>query len=312
MQKFGIDISKWQKGFDFDKAEAEGVEFVILRGAYATSKDSCFETFYKQCKDKNIHVGAYHYSMARNTAEAKAEAQFMLNVLKGKQFEYPIYLDVEDKTQQVLGKDALTAIIQTYCDTLQKAGYYVGIYSTYAYLNSYTHIDMLDKYDKWIAQWATKCTSKKPFGMWQFGGETNKIRTNIVAGMTCDQNYCYKDYPAIIKNAGLNGFEKQDGINTPLPEIKPLKSVLEVAQEVIAGKWGNGAERKKRLSDAGYAYDVVQAEVNKLLQGNKKSIDEIAREVIRGKWGTGLNRKQRLTAAGYDYNAVQKRVNELM
>lgn len=312
MQKFGIDISKWQKGFDFDKAEAEGVEFVILRGAYATSKDSCFETFYKQCKDKDIPVGAYHYSMARNTAEAKAEAEFMLNILKGKQFEYPIYLDVEDKTQKALGKDTLTAIIQAYCDTLQKAGYYVGIYSTYLFLRDYTYIDNLDKYDKWIAQWSTKCTSKKPFGMWQYGGETNKIRTNIVAGVVCDQNYCYKDYPSVIKSAGLNGFEKQDGINTPLPEIKPLKSVLEVAQEVIAGKWGNGTERKKRLSDAGYAYDVVQAEVNKLLQGNKKSIDEVAREVIRGKWGTGLNRKQRLTAAGYDYNAVQKRVNQLM
>ena len=312
MQKFGIDISKWQKGFDFDKAEAEGVEFVILRGAYATSKDSCFDTFYKQCKDKDIPVGAYHYSMAKTVAEAKAEAEFMLNVLKGKQFEYPIYLDAEDKTQKALGKDLLTAIIDTYCSTLENAGYYVGIYSTYLFLRDYTYIDKLDKYDKWIAQWATKCTSKKPFGMWQYGGETNKIRTNIVAGVVCDQNYCYKDYPSVIKSAGLNGFREQDGINTPLPEIKPLKSVLEVAQEVIAGKWGNGTERKKRLSDAGYAYDVVQAEVNKLLQGNKKSIDEVAREVIRGKWGTGLNRKNRLEHAGYNYREVQNRVNELM
>lgn len=311
MQKWGIDISTWQKGFNFDKAKAEGVEFVILRAAYSTRKDGQFETFYKQCKEKGLPVGAYHYSMAKTVAAAKKEADFMLSVLAGKQFEYPIYIDIEDKVQMALGKDTLTAIIQTYCDTLEKAGYYVGIYSTYAYLKSYAHIDKLDKYDKWIAQWASKCSCPISYGMWQFGGETNKLRSNKVAGVTCDQDYAYKDYPAIIKSAGLNGFKKQEGTVEPLPEIKPLKSVIEVAQEVLEGKWGNGEERKKRLSEAGYAYDVVQAKVNELCKA-QKSVDELAREVIQGKWGTGANRRNRLTQAGYDYNAVQKRVNQLM
>lgn len=312
MQKFGIDISAWQRGFDFDKAISEGVEFVILRAAYSTGKDTQFETFYKKCKERNIPVGAYHYSMAKTVADARAEAEFMIKTLAGKQFEYPIYLDVEDKMQQVLGKDTLTAIIQMYCDTLENAGYYVGIYSTYAYLNSYTHIDRLDKYDKWIAQWTSKCTSKKPFGMWQFGGETNKIRTNKVAGVTCDQDYCYKDYPSIMRNYVLNGFGKQQGTNIPPAQEKPLKSVLDVAREVLDGKWGNGAERKRRLTQAGYNYNEVQAEVNRLCKENINTVDEIAREVIQGKWGTGQNRKDRLAQAGYDYNSVQKRVNELL
>lgn len=312
MQKWGIDISAWQRGFDFDKAISEGVEFVVLRAAYSKGKDTQFDTFYKKCKERNIPVGAYHYSMAKTVADARAEAEFMIKTLAGKQFEYPIYLDVEDKTQQVLGKDTLTAIIQMYCDTLEKAGYYVGIYSTYAYLNSYTHIDRLDKYDKWIAQWTSKCTSKKPFGMWQFGGETNKIRTNKVAGVTCDQDYCYKDYPYIMRDYGLNGFGKQQCTNIPPAQENTLKSVLDVAREVLDGKWGNGAERKRRLTQAGYNYNEVQAEVNRLCKENINTVDEIAREVIQGKWGTGQNRKDRLTAAGYDYNSVQKRVNELM
>ena len=71
MQRFGIDISKWQKGFNFDKAKAEGVEFIIVRGAYSNSKDSCFEDFYKSCKDKGIPVGVYHYSMAQTVQDAK-------------------------------------------------------------------------------------------------------------------------------------------------------------------------------------------------------------------------------------------------
>ena len=254
MQKFGIDISKWQKGFNFDKALAEGVEFIILRGAYSTSKDTCFEDFYKKCKAKCIPVGVYHYTMAKTVDEAKKEADAMLKILAGKQFEYPIYLDVEDKTQKALGKDLLTAIIDTYCSTLEKAGYYVGIYSTYLYLRDYTHIDRLDKYDKWIAQWSTRCTCKKPFGMWQFGGETNKIRTNKVAGVTCDQNYAYKDYPAIIKNSGLNGFHKAG-----------TKTVDDLAREVIDGKWGTGINRKNRLEQAGYNYRAVQNRVNQLI-----------------------------------------------
>ena len=312
MQKFGIDISTWQKGFNFDKAKAEGVEFVILRAAYSTRKDGQFETFYKQCKEKGLPVGAYHYSMAKTVEQAKKEVEFMLSVLAGKQFEYPIYIDVEDKVQMALGKDLLTAIIDTYCNTLEKAGYYAGIYSTYAYLNSYTHIDKLDRYDKWIAQWSSRCTSKKPYGMWQFGGETNKIRTNKVAGVTCDQNYAYKDYPTQIKNAGLNGFKKSQGTNNIPTQEKPLKSVLDVAREVLDGKWGNGEQRKNLLANAGYDYNAVQTEVNRLCNPQKKTVDELAREVIQGKWGTGVNRKNRLTQAGYDYNAVQKRVNQLM
>lgn len=302
MSKFGIDISKWQKGFDFDKARSEGVEFVILRGAYSTGKDSCFEDFYKQCKDRSIPVGVYHYSMAKTVDEAKKEAEFMLTVLSGKQFEYPICLDVEDATQKVLGKDLLTDIIQTYCDILEKAGYYISIYSTYYFLRDYTHIDKLDKYDKWIAQWSKTCTSPKSYGMWQFGGETNLIRTNKVAGVVCDQDYAYKDYPTIIKNAKLNGF-------------KVLKSIDTIAREVIAGDWGNGQYRIDRLTEAGYDYKAVQSKVNEILApktSSTKSVDEVAREVIAGKWGNGADRKTRLTQAGYNYSEVQARVNKLL
>ena len=134
MKKLGIDISKWQKNIDLDEVKKAGVEFVILRGAYSTSKDVCFDDFYKKYKAKKIPVGVYHYSMATTITEAKKEADAMVKILKGKKFEYPIYLDVEDKVQKALGKDKLTSIIQKYCDTLEKAGYYVGIYSTYLFL----------------------------------------------------------------------------------------------------------------------------------------------------------------------------------
>lgn len=100
---------------------------------------------------------------------------------------------------------------------------------------------------------------------------------------------------------------------TPVPSTAE-KSVEDVAKEVLAGKWGNGEERKNRLKAAGYDYAVVQTKVNQIAKGtaNQKSIDAVACEVIRGKWGNGADRKKRITSAGYDYSAVQKRVNELL
>ena len=111
------------------------------------------------------------------------------------------------------------------------------------------------------------------------------------------------------------GVPKYDAESAGSAQTTATKSVAEVAREVIAGKWGNGEERKSRLTAAGYDYQAVQKQVNALLKGTDaatKSVAELAREVIAGKWGNGEERKSRLTAAGYDYKAVQAKVNELL
>ena len=104
--------------------------------------------------------------------------------------------------------------------------------------------------------------------------------------------------------------------STPTTTPSTSKTTEEVAKEVIAGKWGNGADRKSRLTAAGYNYSTVQAKVNELMGAStpapSKSIDELAREVIAGNWGNGQDRKDRLTAAGYNYSEIQNKVNEMM
>lgn len=91
------------------------------------------------------------------------------------------------------------------------------------------------------------------------------------------------------------------------------KSIDELAREVIKGLWGNGSDRKNKLTSTSYDYDAIQKRVNELLYGSsKKSIDTITKEVIRGDWGNGTDRKNRLIAAGYDCNTVQIRVNEIL
>lgn len=99
------------------------------------------------------------------------------------------------------------------------------------------------------------------------------------------------------------------------PTPNPDKPINEVAQEVIQGAWGNGDARKQALTNAGYDYNAVQAEVNRILGGGSsslKSVNEVAKEVIAGKWGNGDARKTALTNAGYDYGAVQNEVNRIL
>lgn len=115
--------------------------------------------------------------------------------------------------------------------------------------------------------------------------------------------------PFVNNEARWNDFKSRLGDNTPKGETK---SIIDLANEVIAGKYGVGEARKKAL---GSLYDEVQAEVNKILLGkkpvnNKKSKETIANEVIQGLWGNGADRKNRLTQAGYNYNDIQKIVNQ--
>lgn len=105
-------------------------------------------------------------------------------------------------------------------------------------------------------------------------------------------------------------------VNKRLDAVDDKKSIDDIAREVILGKWGNGIDRKNKLTSAGYNYDEIQSAVNLLISGKGTiyytSVEQIAKEVIQGKWGNGEDRKQKLEAAGYDYNMVQQRVNELL
>ncbi len=275
---FGIDISVYQKGMSLSRAKNEGVEFAILRAGYtgygngvSKAKDTEFETHYKNAKNNGLGVGAYWFSRATTYENGKAEAKYMYeNCLKGKQFEYPIYIDVEDTYyQSKAGKTAITNGIKGFCEYLEGKGYYVGVYANSSWFKNYIDASIPSKYDCWVANWGTTNPSTPSHGLWQFGGETNKIRTNKIAGMVCDQNYAYKDYASIMKNSGLNGFtatKEESKVNT---STTPKKSVETIAKEVIEGKWGNGEERKTKLTAAGYNYTEVQNKVNELMDKPK-------------------------------------------
>lgn len=123
---------------------------------------------------------------------------------------------------------------------------------------------------------------------------------------TCPGDYLLSkmQYIASVVNTRLNST-----IETPIQS----KSTLELANEVIQGKYGSGDARKQAL---GSRYNEVQAMVNELLKpkkvSNLKSTNTIAKEVIQGLWGNGNKRKENLTRAGYNYDTIQKAVNKLL
>lgn len=200
---FGIDISHWQSNMDLNRAKSEGVQFAIIRGMYGNAKDVSFEDLYTKAKNVGLGVGAYQWGRASNVAQAREEAQLFVNYcLKGKQFEYPIYYDVEDSILIKLSVEELTNVIDAWCEVIEANGYFAGIYMNQSCFNNEVKgNELAKKYSQWRAFWTTE--NKKPVcQMWQFGGESNYVRTNIVADMVCDQDYAYEDFPTIMKTNG--------------------------------------------------------------------------------------------------------------
>ena len=222
MKKFGIDVSKWQGNFDFKNAKNQGVEFAIIRAGYTGSSDGVskaidekYERNYKEAKKQGIGVGAYWYSRATSKAKGEAEAKYMYeNCLKGKQFEYPIYIDVEDTVyQKKTSKKNVTNAIIGFCEFLEAKGYWVGIYaSDISGFKEMMNIDDLKAYDKWVARYGSEPKYVTEYGMWQFSSTNGKIKG---ASNSLDLDYAYKDYPVIMKIYGKNGFEKQSATQTP-------------------------------------------------------------------------------------------------
>lgn len=239
--KKGIDVSKWQGAIDWKKVKASGIEFAMLRACVTskgtTSVDKFFETNYKNAKAVGMPIGAYLYSQATSVADAEKEADFLIKTLKGKQLEFPIAFDIEDEKQKILTRERATEITTAFCNRVEKAGYYVCIYSMKSWLTDKLLMNKLTRFDVWVAQWNKECTYKGNYGMWQYSdsGKVNGIDGNV------DLDYAYKDYASIIKKAGLNGFSKAAAKPAEKPASKPVEKPATKPKEKAEKKYVKGS-----------------------------------------------------------------------
>jgi len=214
----GIDVSYAQGVIDWEKVKASGlVDFAILRAGYGkeTSQvDKQFERNYAACKQLSIPVGVYWYSYATTAAEAEQEANVCLQTIQGKQFEYPVAFDIEE-ARCLPQADALSTV---FCTALENAGYYTAIYTFKSALESNFSAAVKNRYDIFLSHIGVQQTDYAgSYGLWQYSW------TGCIPGISgdVDLDYAYKDYPAIIKTAGLNGFTKATQPTEPEPTPEP-------------------------------------------------------------------------------------------
>lgn len=206
-----VDVSHHNGDVDFKAIKSAGIYGVIIHagfGKYASQKDKTFEQNYERAKAAGLKVGAFWYSYAYSTAEAELEAMTFLDVIRGKCFELPVYYDVEEDKHMSLGKAKVSAIIKTFCDTVEKAGYFVGVYSADSWFKDYIDDDVKRRYTCWVAH----VENIKPkfiakYDMWQYTWKAvfpNNLQNGKKTPFDC--SYLYKDFESIIKAKNLNGF----------------------------------------------------------------------------------------------------------
>jgi GH25 family lysozyme M1 (1,4-beta-N-acetylmuramidase) len=200
-----IDVSKHNGSIDWQKVKADGIEGVIIRAGYGrllSQKDSCFEKNYAGAKAAGLHVGAYWYSYATDADIAKTEAAVFLDAIKGKSFDLPLYFDIEDACQLKLSKAACTDIVYCFCNVMEDAGYYCGVYSFDSFFASHLDGSISERYSVWAARVENVVPIyAKGYDIWQYSwkGKVDGINGDV------DLNTAYKDFPSIITSKGLNG-----------------------------------------------------------------------------------------------------------
>lgn len=302
----GIDISRWQPA---NITALVDYDFVIIKATEGTTYVSPYcDAQYQAAKKRGKKLGVYHFASG---TDARAEADYFVNNIKGYIGEAVLVLDweanaisrgpswVRDFVRRVKERTNVPPIIYGSASPLSAHG-----------------IPQVSKEEN-CGLWVAAYPNSNPTGYRdepQMLGSV--IRQYASTGRLPGYDGNLDLNRSILSPAQWDAYARGGkGGSAPAPTPAPApakKSNDTIANEVISGAWGNGEDRKNRLSAAGYNPSEIQALVNQKLGGApaKKTNQQIANEVVGGLWGNGSNRKARLQAAGYDYNAIQAIVNK--
>lgn len=293
------DISHWVTVKNWSEVKAN-CGFIISKATQGTNfVDSYLKTFVSNCEKMGIPYWLYTFL---NRGNERAQAEYMVKVCKpivGKYFRGYV-LDIEQNNPASGVQDAL--------NYLKSLGGKCMIYTMYSQYNIYKSVISNALNDPNVAWWEARYGVNNGYYNSAYpchnGVDLHQYTSKgTVAGIgnTVDLN----------RITGTKSVQWFTGSGTTPAPTPAKKTNEQIADEVIAGKWYNGAARTSALKKAGYDPATIQAIVNRKLS-SKKTNEQIANEVIAGKWGNGATRKSKLTQAGYDYNAIQKIVNKKM
>lgn len=191
----GLDISEHNGYIDFSKMKREKpeIEFFILRLGWIGNKsnhtmDRYFEDYYKNAKANGYKVGVYIYNYCKTLGAMQNACEWILEKIKGKTFELPVYIDQEDSTIISSGKSTLTTMSKYFCNFFKNYGYNTGVYANPNWFKNYLNYDELKQYNIWLAEWSTKLSFKGKVDIWQYSNkymingkrfDVNRILSNI-------------------------------------------------------------------------------------------------------------------------------------
>ena len=280
----GIDVSRYQGHIDFNAVKRAGIEFVIIQAGYGRSakqKDSFFELNYSRAKAAGLHVGAYWFSYAVDANDAAKEAAACLEVIKGKQFDMPIYYDLETEAKSGYypfskGKAHCSELVKSFCTTLEKSGYFAGLYISRSPLQTHITKEVAERFALWVAEYGTKLNYTGQFGIWQYSPAGRVV--GVIGDVDLDDAKI--NYPEIIIKGGFNGYKKAEQTKPepvkpePAPAPEPAEQYINYKIQkgdtltAIAKKYGTTIQTLKKLNNIKnvnliYAGDVIKIPVKK-------------------------------------------------
>lgn len=228
MIKFGIMVSEHHGTIDWDKIRNQ-VDFAIIRCGYGKDftdqDDAQFHTNVEACTRLNIPFGVCFYSYARGVKDALDEAKHVLRLLQGIKVAYPVYYQIENQsTIAQQSKEDIATIVETFCSTLQKHEYYVGIYADIQFWQEKLTDKIYNKYSKYIVSYTDKIHYAGGWDIWQYSKNTK------LEGMKKEANllYSYRDFATIIPSLGKNGFNDNfsKGLTYEIGDVVHYKHVF--------------------------------------------------------------------------------------
>lgn len=223
-----IDVSKWQGAMNWATVKNAGVRHAMIRAGYGNSIkqiDPQFKRNAAQCIALGIDWGVYWYSYATSPEMARQEARCCLQIIQGLKPTMPVAYDIEyEPGILALSNAQRTAMVKAFLEEVESAGYYGILYASRDFIANKLNYKDLAQYDVWCAQYGSRCTSPLPYGIWQYSS-SNPLRIPGF-GTSLDCNHVYKDYPAIMQSAGLNGFTAPDP--NPAPDLSTMRQILTI------------------------------------------------------------------------------------
>ena len=233
----GVDLSEHNPNIDFTKLKNNGIDFVILRVGYGkviTQKDKLFEDYYNKAKQAGLKVGCYWYCYAETQQVLLIECQVFLELIKGKQFEYPVFLDIEEQKTFLIPNLEETVI--NGLSMMENAGYFVGLYCSNYYLDKYFQ-KLIPRFVTWVANWNNSPLSIfNRRGIHQYVVEKNVLFHD----KDLDYNMSNYDYSKSIIELGFNGYpKKQENIQHEINDCDVKYNQLQDGVKSIQNKLKN-------------------------------------------------------------------------